>query len=80
MYFFLDTNIDYGVPCGPGFTLIRLQALGAGPVSVSIPNAKIPHRDRYHSPSADKLRAKRKQKKRKGPAKKRAGRMAGMTV
>jgi hypothetical protein len=29
-----------GVACGPGFTLIRLQALRAGPVSVSIPNAK----------------------------------------
>ncbi|MBB3967419.1 hypothetical protein GGR35_000005 [Mucilaginibacter phyllosphaerae] len=24
---------------GPGFTLIRLQALGAGPVSAAIPNA-----------------------------------------
>ena len=31
-----------GVPFGPGYPLIRLQALGAGPVSAVIPNAKCP--------------------------------------
>ncbi|WP_374951830.1 hypothetical protein [Mucilaginibacter sp.] len=29
-----------GVTCGPGFPLMRLQALGAKPVSAAIPNAK----------------------------------------
>jgi hypothetical protein len=28
-----------GVAFGPGYPLIRLQALGAGPVSAAIPNA-----------------------------------------
>ena len=28
-----------GVACGPGYALIRAQALGAGPVSAPIPNA-----------------------------------------
>ena len=28
-----------GITFGPGFTLIRLQALGARPVSAAIPNA-----------------------------------------
>ncbi|MDP9047316.1 MAG: hypothetical protein M3N14_04215 [Bacteroidota bacterium] len=38
----------WGVPCGPGYPLIRLQALGAAcaeavnwPVSAPIPNAKL---------------------------------------
>ena len=29
-----------GVACGPGYPLIRLQALRTGPVSAAIPNAK----------------------------------------
>jgi len=32
----------YGVPCGPRYPLIRLQALGAGPVSAAIANAIFP--------------------------------------
>ncbi|MCQ6959600.1 hypothetical protein [Mucilaginibacter aquariorum] len=38
----LPTNnckLIYGVACGPGFPLIRAQALGARPVSASLPNA-----------------------------------------
>ena len=29
----------FGVPCGPGYPFIRLQALGAWPVSTAIPYA-----------------------------------------
>ncbi|RWY48033.1 hypothetical protein EPL05_20825 [Mucilaginibacter gilvus] len=31
-------EIVVGVACGPGFPLIRLQALRSGPVSAPIPN------------------------------------------
>jgi hypothetical protein len=31
---------DVAFPFGPGFPLILLQALGAGPVSAAIPNAE----------------------------------------
>jgi hypothetical protein len=34
-----------GVAFGPGFTLIRAQALAAGPVSASIPNAEVVWRE-----------------------------------
>ncbi|WP_183578796.1 hypothetical protein HDF18_22745 [Mucilaginibacter sp. X5P1] len=32
---------DLGVAFGPGFTLIRLQALGTRPVPASIPNTEL---------------------------------------
>jgi hypothetical protein len=35
--------MDYGVAFGPGFPLIRPQALGAGPVSAAPPNARLTH-------------------------------------
>jgi hypothetical protein len=35
----LRLDEDMGVACGPRYSLIRLQALGARPVSVSIANA-----------------------------------------
>ncbi|MCQ6958195.1 hypothetical protein [Mucilaginibacter aquariorum] len=34
-------NEDDGVAYGPGFALIRAQALGARPVSAPIPNAEV---------------------------------------
>ncbi|QKJ32120.1 hypothetical protein HQ865_20910 [Mucilaginibacter mali] len=36
------TNDYDGVACGPGFPLIRLQALATRPVSAAIPNADQP--------------------------------------
>jgi len=52
-----------GVAFGPGYALIRLQALGAGPVSAFIPNAEVlfcaEHReasDRRHAISIGKVR------------------------
>ena len=38
-----NCQLTYGVACGPGFTLIRAQALGARPVSAAITNAGAPY-------------------------------------
>ncbi|MCQ6959392.1 hypothetical protein [Mucilaginibacter aquariorum] len=37
-----NCQLNNGIACGPGFPLIRAQALGARPVSAFIPNAEIP--------------------------------------
>ena len=54
-----------GVAFGPGYPLIRLQALGAGPVSAANPNAGCLNQDlqnlrinRMSFPSAERLRTK----------------------